>query len=351
MVGHRGDGPGINGDAEPDVLVSLHTSGPDEPDQYRSAAELSKILAERDKILLEMGQLEGTALNPQELQVKKERLLTRDALEVAKVSAERDKLRIELAQLRGGALRRDELRAKKEDEAQRRSLELQKLRRESKNARWSPYFEFLKAVVPALAIAVSITVAAWNISAQRDRDREAAQVQRERDREAAQLQRDRDRSVAVSQQLARFQAQMAEKDSAKQRFAIAEVRSARQDAIPSLLANLDVDHPNDILTTLSIAILDFNEDQELRPVVMRGLLSWMKNVALRPNLPHFQRYIFLWQQCLDQYEKDNAELFKEAAAEGTRLAQYLRQHVPSKISGELNLELMMRTIALLELNR
>ena len=102
---------------------------------------------------------------------------SRDALELAKLSAERDKIKLELTQLPESALSPDEQRARKEwdkekstleltklrrddaNEQQEKILELQKLHDEAKNARLSPYFEFCKAVVPAIAIAGTIYAA------------------------------------------------------------------------------------------------------------------------------------------------------------------------------------------------
>jgi hypothetical protein len=314
-------------------------SGNDNASPSRDAAELSKILKERDKISIELGQLQGAALSPEELQIKKDRLLSHDAPELARASAERDKLKLELSQLKGGSLGRDELRAKKENEAETRIRELQKLCHEAKNARWSPYFELGKVVVPALAIAVSIYSSAQSIGYQQQKDREAAQYQQQKDREAAQYQRNRDRAVEVSQQLVHFQNQITatiatketiKPDILKQRNAIAAVRSLGKDAVPSLLANLDLNHHPEIFDALRSAIQELNEDATLREMILRELLSSMKNAASQLNLPRLERYLVLWHAYLRRCQEVDSAMFEQATSKGNQLALDLKQQVQSK---------------------
>jgi hypothetical protein len=242
---------------------------------------------------------------------------SREALELSKLSAERQKIELEVAQLREGALDVAELRQKIEIEKEKNELELQKLRNDVGDARWSRYFEFAKAFVPAGTIIASVWVAANSI----------------------QYQRDKDRSVEVSQQLVHFQNQITathdktnEPDLAKQRNAIAAILSLREHAIPSLLANLDLDHDNTaILEPLHQAILALNKDPTLRQPILDELMNSISSAALRHHLPHLKRYIALWHDCVRQYERDkDSKMVRQATFLGNQLALDLKQEVQSR---------------------
>jgi predicted nucleic acid-binding Zn-ribbon protein len=213
---------------------------------------------------------------------------SREALELSKLSAEREKIEPEVAQLRDGTPDAAELRRKIEMEREKNELELQKLRDDVANARGSRYFEFAKAFVPAGTIIASVWVAAYNL----------------------QYQRDKDRSVDVSQQLVHFQNQITatndktnEPDVVKQRNAIAAILGLREHAIPSLLANLDLDHDVATLGPLHQAVLALNEDRTLRQTILNQLMNSIRYAALRPHLKHLERYIALWRDCVRQYER------------------------------------------------
>jgi hypothetical protein len=243
-------------------------------------------------------------------------LASREALELSKLAAEREKIEFELAQLRDGALDVAELRRKITVEKEKNDLELQKLRSEVADARWSQYFEFAKAFVPAGTIIASIWVAGTSI----------------------QYQRDKDRSVEVSQQLVHFQNQITathnetkEPDLAKRRNAIAAILPLRKDAIPSLFVNLDLDHDTAILKPLHQAILNLNNDPTLRQTVLNELMNSIKHAALWPYLTNLDRYIALWHDCLRQYEsgKDKT-MFRQATSLGNQLVADLTKEFRSK---------------------
>src|SRR5215475_4510697 len=242
---------------------------------------------------------------------------SREALELSKLSAEREKIEPEVAQLREGAADAAELRRKIEIEKEKNELELQKLRDDVGNARWARYFELAKAFVPAGTIIASVWAAAISI----------------------QYQRDKDRSVEVSQQLVHFQNQITathdktnEPDLAKQRNAIAAILSLREHAIPSLLANLDLDHDNTaILESLHQAILALNKDPTLRQPILDELMNSISSAALRHHLPHLKRYIALWHDCVRQYERDkDSKMVRQATFLGNQLALDLKQEVQSR---------------------
>jgi hypothetical protein len=241
---------------------------------------------------------------------------SREALELSKLSAEREKIELEVAQLRDGAPDAAELRRNLEIENEKNELELHKLRDDVGNARWARYFEFAKAFVPAGTIIASVYVAANSI----------------------QYQRDKDRSVEVSQQLVHFQNQITAThdktnapDLAKQRNAIAAILGLREHAIPSLLANLDLDHDTATLGPLHQAVLVLNEDRTLRQTISNQLTSSIRYAALRPHLTHLERYIALWHDCVRQYERDkDTKMVRQATSLGNQLAKELKQEMQSK---------------------
>jgi hypothetical protein len=263
----------------------------------RDALELSKSARER-------AQLEGEILSLDELRTKKQEEREKSSLELKKLRwdavYEQEKNQLELQKLqRESAL--DEARNEYErrklhrdiaSEEEKSDLEMRKLRDETKNARRSQYFEFCKVVVPALSIIASVVVAANSIE----------------------YQRDKDRSVDVFKQLVQFQEQITSADIKKQRNGVAAIRSLRRDAIPSLIANLDLDHKHEILMATQAAILELNEDRALQEAIMRELLTAMKHVVLRPNLAHLEYYLSLWSECLRQYKALNPGLFQQASA-------------------------------------
>jgi hypothetical protein len=240
------------------------------------------------------------------------------ALELSKLSAERQKIELEVAQLREGALDVAELRRKTEIEREKNELELQKLRNDVGDARWSRYFEFAKAFVPAGTIIASVLVAANSL----------------------QYQRNKDRSVEVSQQLVHFQNQITathetsdktfEPDLAKQRNAIAAILSLGEHAIPSLLANLDLDHDTAILGALHQAILALNEEPTLRQKILNGLMTSIKYAALQPDFSSLERYIKLWRDCVRQYERDkDNKMVRQATSLGNQIATDLKHEFQS----------------------
>jgi hypothetical protein len=238
---------------------------------------------------------------------------SRENLELSKLLAERDKIALEASQLQGAALRSDELRAKKEDEAAKRLFELRKLRHEAKNARWSPYFEFGKVFVSALAIAASIYGAGLSIAAQQNKDRAAE----------------------ISQQLLKFNENILDKkDANKQRQAISAVRSLGAHAIPSLITNLDLGYSELILAALRTAILRLNEDQGLRPAISQEILSAVHYVAIRRladdqeiDIDNLERYVQLWRDCLRYYETIQPLEFESASLQGRLLANELSKEI------------------------
>ena len=259
---------------------------------------------------------------------------SREALELSKLSAEREKIELEVAQLREGAVDAAELRRKTEIEREKNELELQKLRDDVGNARRARYFEFAKAFVPAGTIIASVWVAANSI----------------------QYQRDKDRSVEVSQQLVHFQNQITathdktnEPDLAKQRNAIAAILGLRKDAIPSLLANLDLDHDTATLTPLHQAVLALNEDAILRQAILNELMNSIRYAALRPHLKHLERYIALWRDCVRQYERaKDTKMVRQATSSGNQLAVELKQEMRSKNWEKATLDQMTAAINRLE---
>jgi hypothetical protein len=257
-----------------------------------------------------------------------------EALELSKLSAEREKIEPEVAQLREGAADAAELRRKLEIEKEKNELELQKLRNDVGNARRSRSFEFAKAFVPAGTIIASVWVAAYNI----------------------QYQRGKDRSVEVSQQLVHFQNQITathdktnEPDLAKQRNAIAAILSLGEHAIPSLLANLDLDHDDAILGPLHQAILALNQERTLRQAILTELMNSIRYPALKPALPNLERYVALWQDCVRQYESDkDTKMVRQAMSSGNQLAMDLKQEMRSKNWEKQTLDRMTSAISKLE---
>jgi hypothetical protein len=254
---------------------------------------------------------------------------SREALELSKLSAEREKIELEVAQMRDSALNSDDLRGKIKNEKERNELELQKLQNELGTATRSQYFEFAKAFLPAGTIVASIWVAANSIN----------------------YQRDKDRSVEVSQQLVHFQNQITATqnqttapDLFKQRNAIAAIRSLRKDAVPSLLANLDLDHDISVLMALHGAILELNEDPPLQQLILSELGNSIKYSALRPNLPHLERYLTLWRDCLRQYARDDKKMLRQAASLGNQLFLDLKREMQSKNWDQKTLDAMTTAI-------
>lgn len=252
---------------------------------------------------------------------------SREALELSKLSAEREKIELEVARLRDGAPDAAELRRNLEIENEKNELELQKLRDDVGNSRWAPYFEFAKAFVPAGTIIASIWVAANSL----------------------QYQRDKDRSVEVSQQLVHFQNQITAPDLAKQRNAIAAILGLREHAIPSLLVNLDLDHDTATLGPLHQAVLALNEDPTLREKILSQLMNSIRYAALRPHLPHLERYIAVWHDCVRQYERDkDTRMVRKATSSGNQLAKELKQEIQSKNWEKQTLDQMTSAINKLE---
>ncbi len=257
--------------------------------------------------------------------------LLREEVELSKLSIERDKLKLELTQLEGGALSAAQLKERVKNDRKKSALELRrlqrenreagekgrlelrKLRSEARNTSWSQWFELGKVCVPAISILASVWVAFNSIH----------------------YQRDKDRSVEVSQQLVHFQDRITatssdnQPDRIKQRNAIAAVRSLGKDAIPSLLANMDLGHGEEIWPALEAAILELNEQTSLREQIRRQVLSSIKYVALRPNIPHLKRHVALWRECLRQYETDDKLFFAHAKKLAENLADYLHQQIES----------------------
>jgi hypothetical protein len=278
----------------PSIPGHAATAGNGHALQSRDALELSKLS-------LELNQLEADVLGPDELRAKKQDEREKSALELKKLrrddAYEQQKTEIELQKLRRDAA----------NEQEKSDLEMRKLREETRNARRSQYFEFLKVTVPALSIVATVAVAAHSLG----------------------YQREKDRTVEVSKQLVHFQEQIATADPKKQRNAIDAVRSLRRDAIPSLVANLDVNHNHEILMAIHAAVLELNEDPALQRTILRELLSAIKYVTLRPNLAHLHYYQALWVECLRQYKKDQ-ELFRHAVASADQLATDLEREISSK---------------------
>jgi hypothetical protein len=252
----------------------------------------------------------------------------KESIELSKLVAERDKLVLEVEQLRAAALTRDELQTKYKNETKRAALDLKELRRkaasaretgeleltklrnDSRDAKWSQYFEFGKVLVPAISIFVTGMLAVNSLG----------------------YQREKDRVVDISKQLEGFQNQIVANDSLKQRNAIAAIRSLRGNAVPSLLANLDLDHDAEILNALHFAVLQLNEDATLRELILRELLASIKDVTLRHDIPHLRDvYLKLWEACLSQYKSD-AKILSQAHSSGDRLADELSHHIQVTIA-------------------
>jgi hypothetical protein len=329
MPRHTGIARTAPADGGPEPMTA---QGPDTSDGAptpKQSAELFKLITEGDKVALELTQLQGTALDDKELQERKGRALSREQAELEKVSAEKEKAKLELAQLRGKVLDDGELQAQKRDETKKRTLELAKLRRDADNAWWSPWFELGKVFVPALAIATSIYLGTLNIGQQQQRDKKAADDQR-----------NKDRRVEVAQHLAHFQNQITatveaidksrQPDVGKQRNAVAVVRSLRGDAIPSLLANLDLNHDQQVLQALNVALLELNEDRDLRFVVRKELLSSVKYAAIRIDFHSLDRYIELWRDCINQYRKVDDNFVRESILFASRLAEEMKAQAQQK---------------------
>jgi hypothetical protein len=297
---------------EPSMPGHVNAIGNGRVAQTRDALELSKLS-------LELNQLEADVLSPDELRTKKQHEREKSLLELNKLhrddAYEQQKNEIELQRLKREAIiagerheyELEKLRRDTANEQEKSDLEMRKLREETRNARRSQYFEFCKVVVPAVSIVATVAVAAHSLT----------------------YQRDKDRSVEVSKQLVDFQNQIVTDDIKKQRNAIAAVRSLRKDAIPSLLANLDVSHNDEMLLAVQAAVLELNEDPALQQTILREVLNSIKYVALRPNLAHMENYLALWAECLRQYQR-NPELFQRAVASAEQLATDLNREIQSK---------------------
>jgi hypothetical protein len=224
--------------------------------------------------------------------------------ELAKLNVEREKLELEVAQLRAIALGPEDQRTKAQNEREKDLLELQKLRQEveleSKNARLSQLFEIAKVIVPALSIFGSVWIGTRTL----------------------QYQHDKDRATAVSEQLNHFRENITSGDIPKQRNAIAAVRTLREDAIPSLLTNIDLYH-GDIVEPLKQAVLKLNEERELRNTILSELLSYIKYTALRRDIPHLEYFVALWHKCLDEYKRTDTSFYRNAVSLGNKQAEEL----------------------------
>jgi hypothetical protein len=195
------------------------------------------------------------------------------------------------------------------NELERDDLELQKLRQEvefgARNARYFPYFEFAKVVVPALSIIGSVWAATSSLN----------------------YQHNKDRSTLISEQLFHFQENITTSDINKQRNAIAAVRALREGSVNSLLANIDLNHPPEVIRALQQAILELNEASDLHTPILAELLLSIRHTALRRDIPHLDYYLDLWSKCVAQYKNADPPIYQQAITSGNRLAKELRQEI------------------------
>ena len=292
----RSCAPG-NGRGEKNFLDLQKLRRQDVSEQEKSALELKKLRREDTN---------GDEKNALDLQ----KLRRQDVYEEEKNELELKKLR------------RDETNG-----AEKSALELQKLRDEAKNAHGSRTFEFLKVAVPALAIAGSLYASAINIG----------------------YQQSKDRATEISAQLVQFNDKIIDKGNRnKQRNAIATVRSLGVHAIPSLVANFDLDYSAEILAALKAAILQLNENPDLQAPISQELLSAIKYVVVR-GLPRdqkadvardqkidvdgVQQYVELWLDCLRAYRVTQADGFAAAQERGHKLADELTNEVSARLGG------------------
>jgi hypothetical protein len=286
----------------------------------RDEAELEKVRSERDKIGLEVTQLRGSALDAAELQARKQRLTAREQVEFDKLSDERNKLSLELTQLKGKELQAHELQSQKSDEIQKRTLELAKLKSEARNARLSQRFETARVAVSTLTIAGSIIIAGMNIAAQQNKDR----------------------ASDISKQLVEFNEKITDTNVNKQINAISAVRSLREHAIPSLVTNLDLNHGQIVFGALKTAVLRLNENPDLRRSISNELLVSIKYITLRQlgnedvNAPSVKRNVDLWSDCMRQA---SASAERSAMiAEGKKLGEELTQEMKAKVKDKTKLD-------------
>jgi hypothetical protein len=271
------------------------------------------------------------------------------AIMLSRMLAERDKIELEIQRIRDGILTSDILpqqptletaasaAAPPDDavsKAEKSDLELDKLRSDARNARWSQLFEIAKVFVPAIAIAGTIYTTGQTLAVQRERDLKVAL---------------KDQSMAILQHLIHFQNQITARtpdnraDLSKQRNAITAIVTLREGALSPLLANLELNHDPETVSTLQTAIVELSEDPALRPIVLNELLKQVKRTALRLNEPGLKRYASVWQDCLNQAADDKASL-QDWASRGNRLAEDLKQQVAPRISVPRDLEAMKKTI-------
>ena len=238
---------------------------------------------------------------------------SRSKMEFDKLSAEREKTNLESSKLRAELLALTDQQEKAQAEKSKLRVEIQKLRDDIKYAGFSRLINLAQATVPAISIFASVLVAANSLE----------------------YQRQKDRSAEIAQQLFQFNGQIVDPTAKfKQRNAIAAVLSLREHSIPSLLANLEFEYPLDVQAALEVAILQLNEDQALRPIILDQLLTSIRSVTLRRlvrdndiDIPNLTRYLRLWRECMLQVKNHDIELYELKSASANTLAEYLKAQI------------------------
>lgn len=254
-------------------------------DAEKRDLEVAKLLADTRKSEIERDRLEYAA---EQERASAEIRRAKERQDLRKAEADADKSERE----------RDRLVAEAEELSARRrkaATEQAKLDLDARNARWSPWFETAKAIVPALSIVASVLLAMATLDAQHVKDSR---------------QRDLEQAIAVTKQVSEFNVQMSNPDGKVKQIAVGAVRSLGGHAVPTLLANLDVDQATQVHSAIAAAVADISTDPKVREQVLAALLDSIKSVSLRRlgrdksvDSPNLARYLILWNEAIGRFKE------------------------------------------------
>ena len=91
----------------------------------------------------------------------------------------------------------------------------------------------------------------------------------------------------------------------------------------SLLANLGIESPRQVKQAIHAAILELNEDKELRNVIRKELLNSIRYAAILTDISGFEWYAPLWVECLGHHRQADSAYFREGASLANQLADEL----------------------------
>jgi hypothetical protein len=182
-------------------------------------------------------------------------------------------------------------RAKLVAETEKAHAEALKLQRENRLGHWTFLIEPARNLLPAISIFSSVLIGVWTLNAQLEKD-------------AAERRRDHD--TLIVGRLAEYEKTMisgsvtsGSQDYAP-RTAILTLRSLGAEAVPILIADIQLGPKANLATTIKGVILEMNEDSSLRPKISESLLHAIKYTLIRDlandriDLPLVEEYVDLF---------------------------------------------------------